>query len=146
MMNITSRLAIRIQHLPDWPVDWSDVTPVGSRLSLSLVDFMPTEEDAGYLQKRATGFMMRFLVREFSDLKDLARYAPDEEQVHTVDKSEVVPMMVLFKDEKFVSETIDIMAQLIEDAHLSGNPEVCIQTSVCIKPLVFTFINHTCKF
>ena len=50
MMNITSRLAVRIQHLPDWPVDWSDVTPAGNRRSLSLVDFMPTEEDAGYLQ------------------------------------------------------------------------------------------------
>lgn len=125
-LNITSRVAVKIQNLPDWSIDWSDSTPQCSRQSLGIEDFLPTADDAGILQRRAINFMTRILVKEFSDLKDLRSYTPNKEQVQSVKKAEVVPMMVLFKDEKFITENIDIMSQLMEDANLSGNPEVCL--------------------
>ena len=34
----------------------------------------------------------------------------------------VVPQKVLFKDEKYIQETIEILSQLIDDADLKGNP------------------------
>ena len=37
---------------------------------------------------------MRFLVHEFSNLKDLQPFVPDEETIHPVQKSEVVPMII----------------------------------------------------
>lgn len=39
MMNATSRLAVRIQHLPDWEVDWEDTKPQKSRRELKLLNF-----------------------------------------------------------------------------------------------------------
>ena len=44
---------------------------------------------------------MKFLVEEFSDLKDLQPFVPDEETNNLVQKSEVVLIMVLFKDENY---------------------------------------------
>lgn len=35
-------------------------------------------------------------------------------------------MCVLFKDEKYTSETVDILAQLIIDANLNGQPQVYV--------------------
>ena len=70
--------------------------------------------------------MMNFLVREFKDLARLSQYVPEEVPLHPVEKSEIVPMKVLFKDEKYTSETIDILAQLTEDATLTGDSQVYI--------------------
>lgn len=95
--NITSRIALRIQNLPEWSVDWNDETPQCSWQSLTTVDFMPTEEDARKLEERAIHYIMRFLVREFPGLEDLKSFVPEEEIVHSVQKSEVVPMKVLLK-------------------------------------------------
>ena len=36
-------------------------------------------------------------------------------------KSNVVPMKILFKDEKYKSETTEILTRLVKDAELSGN-------------------------
>ncbi len=67
---------------------------------------------------------MNYLVREFSGLADLKEFAPAQQPLHPVAKSEVVPMKVLFKDEKYTSETIDILSQLMADADLKGASQV----------------------
>lgn len=67
---------------------------------------------------------MCILVQDFSDIQDLAQYAPDKQPFHPPKKSEVAPMKVLFKDEKFTSETIDILSKLVEDGNLKGNCRV----------------------
>ena len=67
---------------------------------------------------------MRILVQDFSGLQDLAQYVPDEQPFHPPEKTEVAPMKVLFKDEKYISETIDILSQLVEDGNLQGSSQV----------------------
>ena len=126
MLNITSRLAIRLRYLPEWEFDWSDMQPQRSRESLNLSDFLPDERDAAELKTRAIQYVMRFLVQEFSGLHDLAQFAPEQQTLNPAVKSEVVPMKVLFKDEKFTTETIDILTQLVEDGNLQGSCQVSI--------------------
>ncbi len=65
---------------------------------------------------------MRFLTETFTCLKHLAVVIPAEEPLHPVAKSQVVPMKILFKDEKYKSATIEILTQLLDDASLSGDP------------------------
>ena len=126
MMNITSRLAIRLRHLPDWQFNWSDTQPQRSRESLSIADFLPSEEDGAELQTRATHFLMRFLTEELEALAGLRKYSPKQEQFHPPTKTDVAPMKVLFKDEKYTSETIDILTKLMEDGNLKGTCQVSI--------------------
>ena len=63
MLNLTSRLAIKLRYLPDWEFDWSDNTPQRSRDSLTLEEFLPDNEDAATFMQRAVDYTMRFLVR-----------------------------------------------------------------------------------
>ncbi len=132
MLNITSRIAVRIRNVPDRPFEWSDTTPQRSIESLTPSDSLPSEEDAEELKTRAVSYMVRFLVKEFSSLADLRGYIP-EETCHQIDPSEVAPMKVLFKDEKYTAETIDILAQLAVDADLTdGAPQVsALHANVC---------------
>ena len=67
---------------------------------------------------------MHFLVREFSCLGHLKSLLPDEDSPHIASESTVVPMKVLFKDEKYKAQTTDILARLVVDTQLSGKPEV----------------------
>ena len=124
MLNITARLAVSLRYIPEWDFNWSDSTPQRSRQSLEISDILPSENDAAQLQLRAVDYMMRFLVREFKGLAKLKKYIPEQVPLHPVKKSEVVPMKVLFKDEKFTSETINILSQLAEDAGLAGDNQV----------------------
>ena len=126
MLNITARLAVRLENLPDFQFDWNDTTPQRSRQSLTVADILPSEEDALQLQQRAVDFMMRFLVKELHALAGLKKHLPPKLMLHPVHKSEVVPMRVLFKDEKYIAETIDILSQLMEDACLTGTCQVAI--------------------
>ena len=74
MLNLTARLAVKIQNLPNWDVDWSDTRPQRSSQSLTISDFLPSEDDAEQLRKRAHHYIMKFLVTEFSsELSDLKR-------------------------------------------------------------------------
>ena len=106
MTNLTSRLAINIRYLPDFEFSWSDSTPQRPRSSLTIDDFLPSEIDAAILQERSVCYMMRFLVEMFSDLKHLSDVIPPMESLHPVVKSEVVPMKILFKDEKYKSDFV----------------------------------------
>ena len=67
---------------------------------------------------------MEFLVTHIQDLAGLAKLAPKEECPHYMQRSTVVLMKILMKDEKYTDDTIDILSQLVEDAALSGNSQV----------------------
>lgn len=124
MLNLTSRMAVDIQNLPHWEVDWSDNKPQKTRSSLTCADFLPDEADATELQKRAVLLVMEILTTEFTSLSDLQKLVPQRESPNPVCKSVVVPMQALFKDEKYKSETIDILSALMKDAALTGTPQV----------------------
>ena len=131
MTNLTSRLAVKIRYLPDFAFSWCDTTPQRTRSSLTLDHFLPSESDCTILEERAVDFMMTFLVENLSSLQHLHKLIPPPEPLHPVLPSEVVPMKILFKDEKYKSETIEILSQLLIDAGLSGDQQVCFpQTSI----------------
>ena len=59
---------------------------------------------------------------EFPGLTDLVKTLPE---CQPLVKTEAVPQKVLLKDEKYIHETVDILAQLIiDDANLQGDPQV----------------------
>ena len=104
---------MRMGNLPDWPFNWNDNKPQCPIDSLTISDFLPSEEDATNLKSRAISYMKGFLVSEFSSLADLKVFVASSAQSQQSDPSDVVPMKVLFKDEKFTNETIDILSQLV---------------------------------
>ena len=140
MLNITSRLAVSLRHFPEWNIDWADTKPQKNQESLSVEDFLPDEADARELKERALLFMMRFLVKEISTLSDLKDLVHSESPLHPVQKTEATPMCVLFKDEKYTSETVEIPAQLMIDANLTGQPQVHVYTSI-----IYTMYTCTCN-
>jgi len=72
MLNMSARLAVEIKHLPDWEVDWNDITPQADPATVTISDLLPTEADGSILHKRAVQRIMQFLVTEFSCLNCLA--------------------------------------------------------------------------
>ena len=71
------------------------------------------------LNKRAIAYVKEFLVNNFSALKYLKPLIKQMEPIHPTSKYEVVPMKILFKDEKRTHDTIDILTQLTTDAKLN---------------------------
>ena len=128
MLNVTARLAVKVNNLPDWEVDWDDLTPQCSRSSLSCDHFLPSTEDTTALEESAIQYTMEVLVQEFDCFKDLKCQVPSRESSHPAKTPTIVPMPILFKDEKYKAATIEIIRQLIKDANLSGRSEVCIVT------------------
>ena len=126
MMNVTSRLAIRIRYIPDFEFSWSDITPRRSCHSITIEDVSPSQRDARVLKQHSIQFLMEFLVKMFSNLHDLEEFVPVVEPIHPVQKSEVVPMKLLLKDRKYKSETIDILTQLYSDVALTGDHQASI--------------------
>lgn len=120
---MTARLAVEIRNLPDWDVDWNDTTPQCDPTSLTITDILPSECDGVILRKRAIRHVMHILVEEFPSLANMQTLLPSSD-TQSIRKSNVVPMKILFKDEKYKSETIDILIQLARDGKLSGKPEV----------------------
>lgn len=125
MLNVTARLAVKIENLPDWDVDWDDVTPQCSRSSLGCDHFLPSTDDADALNEAAIHYTMEFLVQEFDSLSSMKPYVPSRRSPHPVKIPTVAPMSILFKDEKYKAATIEIIRQLMDDANLSGNSQVC---------------------
>ena len=95
MVNMTSRLAIKIKNVPPGTVNWSDKSPQGSRSSLKAEDIVPNEEDGEVMSKRSCVYIMRFLVGTFKALKHLENLVPKQHTPHPVSKSQVVPMKIL---------------------------------------------------
>lgn len=96
MMNATSRLAVRIQHLPDWEVDWEvdweDTKPQKSRRELKLLNVLPSEADGEEFHWRAVHVVMQFLVTQFDSLTDHRKHVSPEEQAFPPTKTDVAPM------------------------------------------------------
>ena len=109
---MTERLAVEIRHLPDWEVDWNDTTPQRDPSTLTITDMLPSEGDGQELKMRAVQYVMHFLVSEFGCLDHLKPLVLDEDSPHVVEKSNVVPMKILFKDDKYKAQTTDILLQM----------------------------------
>jgi len=120
MLNATSRLAVRIQHSPDWEVDWEDTKPKKSRRELKLHDILPSEADGEEFHRRAVHFVMQLFVTEFDSRK---RVSP-EKQAFPPTRTDVARMRILFRDEKYTSENVEILKETAKDANLHGNPQV----------------------
>ena len=82
MLNVTARLAVKVQNLPDWEVDWDDITPQCSRSSLTCDNFLPSIDDATALEESALQYTMEFLTQEFDSLSDLKQYSPPRNSPH----------------------------------------------------------------
>ena len=123
MLNKTSRLAIDIRYIPDH-VNWSDRNPQGTRSELTAADILPGPDDAAILQKRALTYLQHFLVSEFADLLELRPFLPELHPTDPVKKSEIIPMRILYKDEKYIAENVSILLDLVRDANLIGNHRI----------------------
>ena len=119
MLNMTARLAVEIRNLPDWDID---TAPQCDLATVTISDLLPGEADGTELQKRAVHHIMHIRVEEFPSLANLQTVLPSSD-AHAVGRSNVVPMKILFKDEKYKSE---ILNRLVKDGNLSGKPEVYI--------------------
>ena len=83
-------------------VNWSDRSPQGKRSSLKAEDILPNEEDGEVMSKRATTYIIRFMVGTFKALKHLENLVPKQHSPHPVSKSQVAPMKILDVDENIV--------------------------------------------
>lgn len=126
MLNTTTRLAVEMVNPPPWEFSWSDSTPQKDRKELTADDILPNSSDGQELFSRAVKYTMRLLVEAFSSFASLASCIPTE-NVQAPQKAEIVPMKLLFKDEKHTDETIQILLQYIQDCALKGTPQVCRQ-------------------
>ena len=72
MLNLTTQLAIKMDNIPDWSINWLDNKPQQSRNALNYTHFIPNKEDAENLGKYAVQFMIEFLVENFSSLRQLS--------------------------------------------------------------------------
>ena len=81
-------------------------------------------EDGRQLFERAVQFVTQVLVEEFfSNLADLKQFVamPSSTPAH---KPIIVPMSLLFKDEKYIDENIQILQEYTRECSLNGNPQV----------------------
>ena len=51
MLNLTARIAAKMQNLPPWDVDWIDSRPQRHWGSLTCADFLPGEKGVTELHK-----------------------------------------------------------------------------------------------
>ena len=62
-------------------------------------------------------------MKHLESLHDLAQFLPSKSSL-PAHKTEVIPLKLLFKDEKFIDENIQILVQYTKDADLDGSPQV----------------------
>ena len=118
MNNVTSRLAVRIKHIPEGQVDWSDTKPQKSRNDLTIDDLIPNEDDGRALHDRTVK------VTYFKSLSNLQNLVPKPHCPHPPSKSEVVPMKILAKDEKYQQANLEILEIFKADANPLAIPQV----------------------
>ena len=63
MVNVTSRLAVKVKYLPDVIIDWSDATPQRSRSTHHWS--LSKEADSEEMYTRAVEHVMRFMATHF---------------------------------------------------------------------------------
>ena len=132
MNNVTSRLSVRIKHLPEGQVDWSDTKPQRSLNDLTIDDLIPSEDDGHALHHRAVAYVMRILVTFFKSLSSLHNLVNKPHCPHPPSKSEVVPMKILAKDEKYQQENLEILEFFRMEANPSALPQVRRQSNVLV--------------
>ena len=108
MENTTSRLAVCVHKYPPFPFQWNDKSPQMSRCDLEEKDVLPTEGDGDCLRDHMLKFIMSFIVKELKSLSHLAHFIPSH-SVPPARKSEVLPLKLLFRDEKSIDENIHIL-------------------------------------
>lgn len=144
MRNLTARLAVRIEDPLTWDFDWSDKEPQRSRSSLTCEDFLPSAADGIELKNKAVMYTMEILTAEFPSFHRLKKVVPQRTSPHIRHsaRSEVVPMKILFHDEKYISENIEILTDLLSTASLNGDKQVCdnYSTHYCIIHPVWILI------
>ena len=79
-----------------------------SRQSITLSE-LPNAEDGRQLYNRAVAYTMRLLVEAFPSLDKLKPFIFTRDSAAPVTKSVVVPMKVLFRDDKYTDENIQIL-------------------------------------
>ena len=124
MLNVTSRLAVKVKYLPDGIVDWSDTSPQRSRSTLTINDLVPNEADGEEMYIRAVKYMMRFMATHFRAFSQFKVQVPPLTSPHPVTKSQVAQLKILDKDEKYTNINIDILECFKSDAQFSCNPQV----------------------
>ena len=128
--------------MPEWEVDWDDTKPQKPRRELQLHDILPSEADGEEFHRRAVHFVMQLLVTEFDSISNLSRYLPPETPVFPAAKTNVVPMQLLFRDEKYTSENVEILRETAKDANLQGSPQVLdmdISALIRIEHIVYLY-------
>ena len=130
MENTTTRLAVKISNLPDGEISWEDSTPQGLRKDLTEEDVLANEEDGQILYERMVKYVCSFVTREFDDLSELRVFTDESDSTRTprMNPSVVVPMKILFHDEKYTGENIQILQKLAKEAKITGNPQVSAVT------------------
>jgi len=124
MMNLTTRIAIAITHLPPFNFTWGDLAPQKPRSSLTLDDLLPSAADGRELFRRASKYVASFLVEQFNSLKALQKLLPRPTTPGTTQKSIIVPMKMLERDEKYTSETIQILQDYRKECVLTGDAQI----------------------
>lgn len=109
MLNVTSRLAVQIQYLPQGTVNWSDAEPQKSRSELILDDIIPSESDGLMMYSRAVDYVMRFMAAHLKALSKFSTEVPCLKSPHAVSQSVVAPMKILQKDEKCTQANVEIL-------------------------------------
>ena len=111
MMNLISWLAVRIK-LPDWEFDWADKKPQRSRKSLNISDFLPSEQEFGELKKKEQ--FITLLVSWYKNTKICSNCASLSTSKPLFTHLHLCPLKVLFKDEKYIAETVEILSTLMD--------------------------------
>ena len=76
-------------------------------------------------------YVTEVLVEEFPDLADLKQFLAMPSST-SVRKSTIIPMSLLFKDEKYIDDDIQILQEYIRECSLSGNSQVKFWQSVIV--------------
>ena len=124
MCNTTTRLAIGIDHLPPYDFSWEDCTLQKMRNDLTLDEIFPNVDDGRVLFERAVQYTAQVLVEEFPTFSNLRQFVVSPDRSSAVHKSRVIPMKLLFKDEKYTDDNIQILQQYSRECNLTGSPQV----------------------
>ena len=123
MINITTRIAVEISHLPPIEFSWEDSTPQKPLSTLVVDDILPSTLDGKQLFDRVIEYVMQFLPAHFPALEDL-KHLLKPASSHSQTKSKMIPMTLLQRDEKYTDETIKILHDFKADCNLTGTPQV----------------------
>ena len=89
---------------------------------MTVDDVLPSEADGDLLFQRAVKYVKHFLVHHFSSLKHLK--LGFDKHVSPTEKSTIVPMPLLNRDEKYTDETIHILHDYVQDCGFAGDFQV----------------------